>query len=87
VPEPRAFWAGGLLRLNVDAARTNLDKGLRVRPQVQVPGRGTSRAAVGSHDHEPGAVCEVLDGRRPSHAGAPADGPQQQNRMSTIAAE
>jgi hypothetical protein len=54
---------GRLLRPDVDAAPDNIDAGVRVGAQVQIPRRWMWSAGVGGHHDGRVAVCEVLHRR------------------------
>src|SRR5215210_2703829 len=59
LPQRFTFVAGNLARPNLEGTLADLDAGLRVRTQVEVPGRRAGGARVGGHDDERLAVGEV----------------------------
>jgi hypothetical protein len=87
LPELRALLTGRLLRPHVDAAPTDIDLGVRVGPQVEVPGRGAGGAGVGGDNNERVVVCQVLHRRGPGPAGAAPGGLQQKDGLAAHAAE
>ena len=87
LPQFRALVAGGLSCANVDGARTDLDMGVRVGTQVEIPGRRAGGAGVRGHDDERVVVCEVLHRRDVGARGAAPGGLQQEDGLSAHAAE
>ena len=71
LPQFRALVAGGLSCANVDGARTDLDLGVRVGAQVEIPGRRAGGAGVRGHDDERVVVCR---GTAPAWCGCARSG-------------
>ena len=80
VPQLRAFLPNGGRRAGGIGVAADLDPHVRVRSEIEIPGRITRRASVRG-DHEPHiASVEVAEWNSVWQTGFPAESGQQQNR-------